>query len=227
MASIMLELGCIIVAPTDTVCGLLADATNKKAVRRIYTIKRRAIVKPLLLLVSSIDMAKKIVLLDARSEAIAKHFWQVKKVPLTLVLKAKAPVAHSSDADEQSYKLSNLTIAHNRTVAIRLPNHELLLSIIDRLEKPIVATSANITGRLPPTTYAEAKKEWDGLVEYIITGGYNPSALASTILDLSGDQPIVLREGAVTSVEIKEFYMKFAQAADSYPSQQSNCILTC
>ncbi|MDR0695215.1 MAG: threonylcarbamoyl-AMP synthase [Holosporales bacterium] len=196
IAAEVLRGGGLVVAPTDTVYGILADSTNDEAIRKVYAVKKRVDSKPLLLLISSICMARNVAYFSEQAEAIADHFWNSRKLPLTIVL-AKANVT--------AYNISPLATAGGNTIAVRLPNHKLIVDIIEALGVPVVAPSANISGQRPSTTYEEAKMEWDGLIDLVLDGGCTPTATASTILDLSSGKKKILREGAVAASDIEDF----------------------
>jgi L-threonylcarbamoyladenylate synthase len=187
----LLKSGAIIVAPTDTVYGLLADATNDSAILKIYALKQRPITKPLIVLISSIAMAGELATFSKEDEKILKYFWMEKKLPLTVVLKVK--------------NISKLVTAGNDTVALRVPNHELSLKLIKHLGKPIVAPSANISGMEPTTDYETVKNNFNGKIPLIINGKSCKNAKPSTILDLSKKEPTVIREGTVSFDEINKF----------------------
>jgi L-threonylcarbamoyladenylate synthase len=187
----ILKSGGIVVAQTDTVYGILADAKNESAIKSVYEIKERSPSKPLLVLVSNMEMAREIAYFDDRAEKISNYFWNIKKRPLTIVLKAK--------------KIPKLITAINNTIALRLPNNRLLLYIIDGLGNPVVAPSANISGEAPCTEYNTIKKSLANKVQLIIDGKLNRTQTVSTILDLSFEKPIILREGIVTIEELRRF----------------------
>jgi L-threonylcarbamoyladenylate synthase len=184
----ILKAGGVVVANTDTVYGLLADASNKAAVLAVFELKERQRNSPMPILVSSMDMAMRVAKFDKKIEQLADYCWNVKKLPLTIVLRAK--------------DVLNEVRAGRDTVAVRLPNHALLLEIIKKLGGPIVATSANITGSQAAVTFEDAKRQWASKVSLVIDGGKSETNLASTILDASGERYEILREGAVSVADI-------------------------
>ncbi|MDR2667236.1 MAG: threonylcarbamoyl-AMP synthase [Holosporales bacterium] len=180
----LLKSGEVIAAPTDTVYGLIADATNSSAVAKIYNLKQRPITKPLVILVSNVAMARKFADFSEEHEKMLKDFWTIKRLPLTVVLKAK--------------KNSKLATAGGNTVALRVPNHKLSCELIRYLGGPIVASSANISGIAPATTYKMVKDDFGGKIPLIIDGGTCKNTSPSTILDLSKKKPTILREGSAS-----------------------------
>ena len=188
LAAKLLKCGEIIAAPTDTVYGLLADATNESAIQKIYIAKKRPITKPLIVLVSSIEMAKEFALFDSKSEKIATRFWIDEKKPLTIILKAK--------------NVSKLITAGGDTVALRLPKNDFCLELINGLGKAIVAPSANISGNNTATSYDMVKNDFRDSLPLIIDGGICEN-LPSTIIDLSSGNLNVIRVGAVSNEELQ------------------------
>lgn len=183
----LLKSGEIIAAPTDTVYGLLADATNESAIQKIYTAKKRPLTKPLILLVSNIEMAKTLAEFHPNAEKIARRFWIDKKKPLTIILKAK--------------NISKLITAGGNTVAIRVPNNEFCMNLINAIEKPIVAPSANVSGNNTAVSYDMVKNDFKDSLPLIIDGGVCKN-LPSTIVDLSSGILKILRIGAISKDEL-------------------------
>ena len=181
-AVVLLRQGEVVAAPTDTVYGLLADATNESAVRKVYELKHRPAGKPLIVLVPSMDVAKGLVEFSAEAEDIAKRFWTREKLPLTIVLKAK--------------RVSKLITAGGDTVALRLPNNALCLELMNALGKPLIAPSANISGNNTAVSLDMVRRDFGDQLPLIIDGGVcqNPP---STIIDLSTWKLKVLRQGSV------------------------------
>lgn len=178
--------GCkIIVFPTDTVYGIGSTGLIKAAARRIYQIKERPSIKPLPTFVHSLEAAKKWVEWTPLADALAKKFWPGQ---LTLVLK------HTKEGEL-------LTFPEYKTVAIRVPQHPVLLKLIEASGVPWVQTSANRSGQPSLVDGAEAAKTFDGVADWIIDAGKAPGT-ESTIVDATKDKPIVLREGAIKASEI-------------------------
>ena len=178
--------GGIIVFPTDTVYGIGCDPYNKKAVSRLYEIKKREKTKPFPVLGISKMELEKIAEFNTMEEKIAEKFWPGQ---VTLVLKVK---------DEKIRQ----SLCLDKKIAVRVPNNQCVLSLLKEC-KLLVGTSANISGTTPFTDPNECSKN---LTRYdlLIDGGIIPSQSESTIVEIMGDNIKILREGNVTEKEIKE-----------------------
>jgi L-threonylcarbamoyladenylate synthase len=183
--------------PTETVYGLAADAANARAVAAVYEAKGRPSFNPLIAHVADVAMARRIARFDAGAEALAARFWPG---PLTLVL----PVA-----DEHA--VCDLARAGLDTVAVRAPGHPLAHALIEAVGGPIVAPSANRSGRPSPTTFADAVEETGGAAAAQLDGGPCRIGLESTVVALL-DTPRLLRPGAVTRAEIEAVIGPLAEA---------------
>ena len=194
--------GQVVVFPTETVYGLGADATNAHAVARIYEVKSRPRFNPLIVHVASIDRAKTYGVWNHAAEVLAHHFWPG---PLTLVC------ARTADCP-----ISDLVSAGGDTVAIRIPRHPTALALLHAWEGGIAAPSANRSGRVSPTSAEHARAELGDAVPLIIDGGLCDIGLESTVIDVSGDHPVILRPGGITRpmlhplVEKNRFELRFA-----------------
>ena len=151
--------GNLISFPTETVYGLGADATNDKAVEKIFSNKERHSFNPLIVHVESLDQAKKIALFNEKIEKIIDKFWPG---PLTIVL----------DRAKKS-NISLLVSSGLKTIALRQPKNEIALNLIKKLNKPIAAPSANKFGLLSPTSSLHVKKQFkkNNDISFIIDGG--------------------------------------------------------
>jgi L-threonylcarbamoyladenylate synthase len=185
----VLKSGGIVAYPTDTVYGLGADPLNRRAVDKVYRVKKRPYNQALpLLLADKSDLTKVASVIPEIAWKLAERF-----LPggLTLVLK-KSP-----------WVPSNIT-AGGDTIAVRIPNHPIPIALIKALGNPIVGTSANISGRPSPVTAAEVREQLGREVDLIIDGGRSPGGIESTVLDVSGKTPTLLREGAVPRKELEK-----------------------
>ena len=174
--------------PTETVYGLAADAANSRAVAAVYEAKGRPSFNPLIAHVADLAMARRIARFDPRAEALAARFWPG---PLTLVLPVADPEA-----------VCDLARAGLDTVAVRAPGHPLAQALIEALGRPVVAPSANRSGRPSPTTFADAMEETGAAATTALDGGPCTIGLESTVVALL-DAPRLLRPGAVTRAEIE------------------------
>jgi L-threonylcarbamoyladenylate synthase len=185
----LLRQGELVCFPTDTVYGIGAAAKNDEAVRRLYAVKGRAPTKPLPLLLSNTLEVPPIAEVSPVGQQLMGRFWPG---GLTIVLK-KNPFFHS------------LALAKGNTVALRIPDNDLVRDIIRDLGEPITGTSANRSGGRPPTSAMEAEAAFHlgDLVALVIDGGPARGGVESTVVDASGEAPVIVREGAVSREEIE------------------------
>jgi L-threonylcarbamoyladenylate synthase len=187
-AAAVLRAGGLVAFPTETVYGLGADALSAAAVRAIFAAKGRPAFNPLIVHVPDTAAARELVAswpeLAARAAA---EFWPG---PLTLVLPKRAVVP-----DEVTAGLD--------TVGVRVPSHPVALALLREAAVPIAAPSANLFTRLSPTTAAHVIAALNGLVDVVIDGGATPFGIESTVLDLSGPQPELLRPGIIGIHELE------------------------
>jgi len=182
--------GGIISFPTETVYALAADAASEAAVKRIYEIKKRTSNKPLSLLVGDIYQAKTIVKFDERANKLALRFLPG---PITLVLKTK-----------EHGNISRYVNNDIGTVGIRMPDHLLSLKILKAIGRPLVGTSANISGfDQYSTTGEDVISHLGNEIDLIIDSGKCELASPSTVVDLSGEEVKCLRIGNISEEEIK------------------------
>ncbi|WP_299104409.1 L-threonylcarbamoyladenylate synthase [uncultured Tenacibaculum sp.] len=171
--------GKTILYPTDTVWGLGCDATNKEAVQKIYSIKNREESKSLIILVSSIAMLKEFV---SEIPVKALNILESATKPTTIIY-------HNPKG------LASNTIASDNTIAIRIPDSEFCIEMIDLFGKPIVSTSANISGEPTPKSFSEISEAILNSVDYVVNLQQDKvNEKSSTILKIDGDDIIVIRE---------------------------------
>ncbi len=170
--------GKLVVFPTDTVYGLATDPFNRHAVITLLKVKQRTPEKGLPILVASIELARQIVEFTPLATTLATHFWPG---ALTLVLVLKKSMA-------------NEVTGNRRTLGIRIPNHQVARQLA---EAPIVGTSANISGEKDTITAEDAIKQLGDSIDLVLDGGPTTEGLPSTIIDLCGPTPHVIREGAI------------------------------
>jgi L-threonylcarbamoyladenylate synthase len=175
--------GGLVAFPTETVYGLGANALDAAAVRRIFAAKQRPSWDPLIVHVASEEMIRQVALeLPPKFELLAKRFMPG---PLTLLMNNRPEVPPEVTAGR--YK-----------VAVRMPRHPIASALIKQAGVPIAAPSANLFGRTSPTTAEHVLADLDGRIDAVLDGGATNLGLESTVLDLSGEKPIILRQGAVT-----------------------------
>lgn len=177
-AAALLENGGVVICPTDTVYGFLADASNKKAVDKIYKIKKRLKSKPLPVFVADVKMAKDFAHVDARQEKMVKKYWPGK---YTFILKRKPE--------------KTLYGVDKKTIAIRIPDYPFLKKILKRVSRPLVQTSVNVSGQLPLASIEQVVEVFgdNHLVNFIIDGGNLKNAKPSRIVDLTKEKVVRLR----------------------------------
>ena len=189
-AAALLRFGRIVAFPTETVYGLGADATSERAVAEIFAAKGRPRFNPLIVHVCGLTEAETLAVFDERARRLVARFWPG---PLTLVLRRR---------DDSG--LSLLASAGLDTVAIRAPNHPIAQALLRETGRPIAAPSANRSGRVSPTEAEHVAEELGDRVKLILDSGRTAVGLESTVLDLSGDTPALLRPGGVTLEELTE-----------------------
>lgn len=180
--------GGLVAFPTETVYGLGANALDEKAVALIYEVKGRPSDNPIIVHVSSVEMAESIAELNWMAHVLTEKFWPG---ALSLVLKASEAVPSK-------------TRGGLPTVAVRMPDSAIALALIEAAGVPIAAPSANISGRPSPTDAQTVINDLGGNVAMVLDGGYTDVGLESTVLDLTGGRPIILRPGAVSKEAIEE-----------------------
>ncbi|RNC28896.1 MAG: Threonylcarbamoyl-AMP synthase [Candidatus Dichloromethanomonas elyunquensis] len=184
----LLRQGEVVAFPTETVYGLGANALDPKACKKIFKIKGRPADNPLIVHIASVKDAKKIVRewTDA-AKMCAEAFWPG---PLTLVL-------------PKSRIIPDIVSAGLNTVAVRMPAHPAALELIRAAGVPLAAPSANISGKPSPTEGKHVRQDLKGRIPLVIDAGKCSIGLESTVLDLSGKTPVILRPGGVTKEQLE------------------------
>ena len=183
----VLRAGGILLYPTDTVWGLGCDATNPEAVAKIYQIKHRADSKSLVLLASDMDMIAKYVQ-DIPEMAI--QLVEVNDKPMTIIYPGARAAAEGEPACKQL--LAHNVIAEDGTVGIRIPMMEFCQKLVYKLGRPLVSTSANISGEVTPGSYNEISSEIKDQVDYCVdsTLGIHATGKSSSIIKVGLDSSI-------------------------------------
>ncbi len=184
-----LRSGGLVAFPTETVYGLGAHALDRAAIQRVFAAKERPANDPLIVHVGSVDEASPLVTAfpDA-ARTLAARYWPG---PLTMVLRRSAQVP-----DEVTAGLD--------TVAIRVPSHAVARALLDASRVPIAAPSANLFSRPSPTIACHVLADLNGRIEMILDAGPTSVGLESTVVDLAGDVPTVLRPGAIDIGSLRE-----------------------
>ncbi len=186
----LIRRGGIVAFPTETVYGLGADATNETAVRRVFEVKGRSPSNPLIIHVSGIAAAARLADMTNLARQLAERFWPG---PLTLVVERRPDSG-----------LSPLTTAGLPTVALRAPAHPIARDFLEQADCPIAAPSANKSGRISPTSADHVRWQLGDAVDMIVDGGPCRIGLESTVLDLAGPTPAILRPGGISKEALEE-----------------------
>ncbi|MEK7658419.1 MAG: L-threonylcarbamoyladenylate synthase [Patescibacteria group bacterium] len=171
----MINNGGVVICPTDTVYGFLADAENKKAVEKIFKIKKRPKSKPLAVFVKDLKMAKEIAEIDARQEKILKKHWPGK---YTFILKTAEDGLPLFGVDKN-------------TIAIRIPKYKFLQGLLKKINKPLAQTSVNISGKPPLIKISDIIEQFKKYDILIIDGGNLKKSKPSKIIDLTNKNKII------------------------------------
>lgn len=188
-AAEVIKKGGTVAFPTETVYGLGADALNPEAIRKVFKAKGRPSDNPLIVHIAGIDDLKFIAMKPTKAAlALIERFWPG---PLTLILKKKkvVPAIVTGGLD---------------TVAVRMPDNRIALALIETSGVPLVAPSANISGRPSPTKAQDVAADLSGRVEMIIDGGKTRIGIESTVIDMTTRPPVLLRPGGLPVEEIEK-----------------------
>ena len=201
----LLRAGEVVALPTETVYGLAADASNSRAVARIYEAKGRPSFNPLIVHVTGLSMAQNLVEVPRAALDLMGRFWPG---PLTLVLPLRrgAPIA-------------SLVTAGLDTLAIRCPDHPVTQAVIAALGRPIAAPSANASGRISPTRPVHVLDSLSGRIPLLLDAGPTRAGVESTIVAVEGDIVRLLRPGAVPAERLGVHLHAAGDAKISAPGQ--------
>ena len=176
-----LKKGKIIITPTDTIYGIMADATNDEAVKKVYEAKKRSFDKPLLLLVNGLDMLKEYVLgIDDLTKKVIDEYWPG---PLTILFKKNDKVSKY--------------VTNNEYVGIRYPDNKIIKEILDEFKKPVISTSANISDSDVITEVEMIPDELLEKIDYVLDGG-KLSNVSSTLIKIEDNKITILRDGILS-----------------------------
>jgi len=175
-----LKRGKVILCPTDTVYGLIADATNKKAVGKVFKIKKRKAQKPIPVFVKNLKQARKLSKINKNQEKILKLFWPGK---VTVILKPKGKLPKGIGRPKEE-------------IGLRIPNYKIINKLLSIINRPLTGTSANISGKPASTKIKEVLKQFKDQKyqpDLVISAGNLPKSKPSLIIDLTKDPPKILR----------------------------------
>ena len=174
--------GKLVIMPTDTIYGIIGDATNEDVINKVYEVKERPHDKPLLILVSNLSMLHELVTeIPKETEKIINKFWPG---PLTILFK-------------KSSKVSDALTANSALVAIRMPNDKRLLNIMNHLNRPLISTSANISSHNAITNPNQLEEKMKEKIDLIVDEG-TVNNEASTLITIVNGKIEILREGSLT-----------------------------
>src|SRR5262245_47822783 len=199
-AAARLRGGALVAFPTETVYGLGADATNGRAVAAIFEAKGRPRFNPLIVHVVNLEAAERLGHLGVSGRQLATAFWPG---PLSLVT-----------AKRQPSRIADLATAGLDTVALRVPAHPIAQALLREAAVPVAAPSANRSGHVSPTTAAHVEADLGARVGVILDGGPALLGIESTVVDVTDDEPVVLRLGAVPREEIARTLGRSVSLAD-------------
>jgi L-threonylcarbamoyladenylate synthase len=163
--------------------ALTAAADDAYAVRRVFEIKGRQEGRPLPLFVSGLEMAQRIAEVNDAAARLASQFWPGQ---LTIIV-----------LKQQTY--DSEALAGSATVGLRVPDNEIARAVVEALDAPVTGTSANLSGGPDPVSADDVRSQLGDRVDLILDAGPCPHGVGSTIVDCSGDEPSILREGAISS----------------------------
>ncbi|MBU0726377.1 MAG: threonylcarbamoyl-AMP synthase [Alphaproteobacteria bacterium] len=183
-AAAHLRAGRLVAFPTETVYGLGGDATDDHAVAAIFAAKGRPSFNPLISHLPDLDAARKLAIFTPLAERLAANFWPG---PLTLVLRRRpdCPVSH-------------LACAGLDTIALRVPAHPVATRLLRATGRPVVAPSANPSGKVSPTQAQHVRNLLGDRLALVLDGGACAIGVESSVVDATGDRPVLLRPGGVT-----------------------------
>lgn len=181
----------VVIFPTETVYGIGANGLDAEAIKKLFIAKKRPENKPINLLISNINMIENVAKdLTPLDYALIKEFFPG---PLTLILKKKNNVP-------------NILTANGDTVGVRMPANEIALKLIEYANVPIATSSSNISGNETGINIDNIFDDFNGRVDYIIDDGPSKLGVASTIVKVVDNKPIILREGSITKEQIETVY---------------------
>ena len=193
----LIKKGKILVFPTDTVYGLLVDATNEKAVKKLFKIKKQSKGKPIPIFVKDMKMARELAYFNKFQEKFSREVWPGK---ITVVLKRKN-------------SLPKILFGNKKTIGLRIPNHKLVNILLKKLNFPLTGTSANISSKPHSTRIKEIIdqfRERRNRPDLVLDNGNLEPSLPSTVIDLTEKSPKILRRGEISEKEILKVFNRLS-----------------
>jgi L-threonylcarbamoyladenylate synthase len=183
----IIEQGGIIAYPTETFYGLGVDPYNEDAVKRLFHLKGRGFDKPVSILVKDKAMLRQVVTaIPPAAENLIRRFWPG---PLTIIFQA-------------SSQLPALLTAGTGKIGVRISGNPITQKLLDTIDRPLTTTSANPSGRMSSVTAEEVAGYFDNNLDLILDGGELPGRLGSTVVDVTGDGVLVVRQGEIPTEKI-------------------------
>ncbi len=174
----ILKAGGLVAFPTETVYGLGANLLEKKAIARLYAVKRRPKNKPFAVLIPDASFIRKTrCVMNKEARRLSDKFWPG---PLTIILKSR----------------------NGRKTGFRMPDNRIALALLKKAGVPVACPSANLSGNVPPKSARGVLAQLDGKIDLLLDGGVAKIGIESTVVDLTIEPPAVLREGAIRSRDI-------------------------
>ena len=181
--------GKLVIIPTDTVYGIVGDALSEEVVHKVYEVKKRDYSKPLILMVSSVDMLKRYVgTINELEMKLIDKYWPGK---LTILF-------------QKNEKISDLITSGSCSVGIRYPDNDEIIDIINKLDRPLISTSCNISSKNVITSIDMLEEDIEKYISYIYDGGVL-SDTSSTIVKVNDNRVEIIREGELAPLIRKEF----------------------
>ena len=184
--------GKLIVFPTETVYGIAGNGLTLSVIDKMYQAKKRDYSKPFTLMVNDITKIKDIAYVSENEEKVIKKFMPG---PITLILKKKDCI-------------SNIVTANSDTVGVRIPNHEIALSILKSVDYPLATSSANISGSVNNSNIEDIINDLENYVDIFIKGNISSNLLASTVVEIKNNEVNILRNGIISKENIEEVIRK-------------------
>jgi len=202
-AAEILRAGGLVAFPTETVYGLGADASSAAAVARLYAVKSRPADHPVIVhfadTAPAFEWAREV---PAGAQALAARYWPG---PLTMILK-------------RSVKAQDFVTGGQDSVGLRLPSHPVAQQLLRKFGAGVAAPSANLFGNLSPTTGQHVRDDFSRQIDLILEGGSSEVGIESTIVDLSGGAPVLLRPGGISKTQLEEtLNSKIEEKKSHYP----------
>jgi L-threonylcarbamoyladenylate synthase len=201
-AADLLRAGQVVAFPTETVYGLGAVAWNAHAIEKVFAAKNRPADNPLIVHLASIDDVERVAVnISADAKKLMAAF---PRGPLTYVL-------------HRHPDLPSIVTASRDTVCVRIPDHQVALELIRSVGEPLVAPSANLSGKPSPTTAQHVLDDLNGRIAAVIDGGPTPIGIESTVIDMTQQTPTILRPGVITKQQLEEVLGRSIHEASTIP----------